>query len=480
MIKRFLFALSLFALSPIASAQDEEAESLAGTWAGEIKYGGMEFPVVFELKDAPGGLYTGQVRFPTEGDKGIPISAITVDGRKVTFVIKVADATYEGRLSSANRIRGEWKAKDGEADLDLKREEGGFAYKRPQNPREPFPYEVQEVEISNNLLGANHKLAGSLSKPERPVRAVPAVILISDAGPHDRDGAVASHRPFAVLSDFLTRQGIAVLRLDDRGTGKSTGYFESASTTDFTTDVLVALDFLREQKDVDPSKIGLIGHGEGAIVASLVAAQRDDVSFIVMLAGHGLQGDRTLLARSEALGTAAGLPADFIQTSQRISLEMFKVLKEGNVDLEKLAKLGQAFEQRMKTLNKNNVRDQGGAGDFVEVLGAQFNNLESIWLRAFVQLDPADSLKSVTCQVLALNGDRDLEVVADLHLAAIESALKAGGNERVVTRKLTGLNHLFQTADRGFPNKYSTIEETMSPVVLKGVSQWIGGVVVGN
>ncbi|MEM7010473.1 MAG: alpha/beta hydrolase [Verrucomicrobiota bacterium] len=475
-MKSFFFFAGLFLIWATGGiAQDQDSDSFAGTWTGVVDYGTIEVPVVFELKGGPSA-YTGEVKFPDSSKFGIPMSSIIVDGRKISLVINKVNSKYEGRIT-ANRMRGEWTGEnDGTVDLDLEREEGGFVYERPQNPREPFPYDVEEVEFANQLQGANHKLAGVLTKPRRPFQPVPAVILISDAGPHDRDATVAHHRPFAVLADHLTREGIAVLRFDDRGTGKSSGYFDAASTSDFATDLLVAMDFLKTQKDVDPTKIGLIGHGEGGVVASMVASQLKEVNFIVMLAGYGLPGDRMLLAQNEALGQAAGLPADIVKTSHQLSLELFKLLKDQDVDAQKLDELSKAFERRLGKLNKTNTRDEAGAGDFALRMGKRFENLDSIWLRSFVRLDPAESLKKVKCPVLALNGDRDLEVPADLHLGAIERAIKSGGNEKVMTRKLAGLNHLFQTGESGFPNRYSAIEETMSPTVLKGISQWIGGV----
>lgn len=461
--------------STVASAQAKDSDSFAGTWVGEIDYGSVEVPVVIDLEENPRG-YTGEIKFPKSGKFGLPISFIHVDGRKISFLVERTKSEYEGRISG-NRIRGDWTGDDGnKVELDLEREENGFEYVRPQNPREPFRYDVEEVVFANQFPGSDHKLSGVLAKPTRPLRPVPAVILISDGGPHDRDGSVASHRPFAVLADHLTREGIAVLRFDERGTGKSTGFFDAANTKDFALDVESAFEFLKTQEDIDPSRIGLIGHGEGGVVGSIVAAKKNDVDFLVMLAGYGLPGDMTMLAKSETLGRAAGVPQPILDTNRELSLGLFKLLKEQEVDGEKLANLGAELGKGLEALGKNDTRDEAGAGDFGVVVGEQFKDLESFWLRSFVKLDPAESLKMVECPVLALNGDRDLEVPADLHLAAIEKALKSGGNEKVMVRKLAGLNHLFQTAESGFPNQYSAIEETIAPSVLKGISQWIAGV----
>ena len=475
-MKKFtLLTFCLLSWVTAGIAQSTDSDSFAGTWVGEIDYGTVQIPIVIELKGGRDG-YTGEARYPESGKFGLPLSLVLVEGRKISFLVEKVQSKYEGRIT-ANRMRGEWTGESGDTvDLDLEREAEGFAYNRPQNPHEPFRYDVEEVEFANQLSGADHKLAGVLTKPKRPFRPVPAVILISDAGPHDRDGTVAHHRPFAVLADHLTRGGIAVLRYDDRGTGRSTGYFDGANTRDFAFDVLAAMEFLKAQKNIDPSKIGLIGHGEGGVVASIVASQRDDVGFIVMLAGYGLPGDGTMLARSEAIGRAAGVPDDIMKTSRQLSLELFKLLREEDVDAQKLEQLSTALRKGLGTLDNNNTRDEAGAGDFGVAIGEQFEDLESFWLKSFVQLDPAETMRKVHCPVLALNGDSDLEVPADLHLSAIETAIRSGGNDQVMTRRLPELNHLFQTTRVGFPNKYSAIDETISPAVLKGISQWIGGV----
>jgi uncharacterized protein len=299
-------------------------------------------------------------------------------------------------------------------------------------------------------------LAGTLTIPQGK-GPFPAVLLITGSGPQDRDESLLGHKPFLVLSDWLTRKGIEVLRADDRGMGKSTGVFGTATTADFATDVEAGVAFLKTRPEVNAKKIGLIGHSEGGIIAPMVAARNPDVGCIVMLAGSGVPGDQILVEQRKLIAEAGGMSKE---QAEKEALEERAVLalvvkEKDSPELEKDLRAG--LEKDVKEPE----------------LGAQVKVLTSPWFRYFLAYDPGPALKKVKCPVLALNGEKDLQVPPDLNLPTISKALTEGGNKNFEVVELPGLNHLFQTATTGSPTEYATIEETMSPVVLGKVSEWI-------
>ena len=285
----------------------------------------------------------------------------------------------------------------------------------------------------------------------------PAVVLITGSGPQDRDETLLGHKPFLVLSDYLTRQGIAVLRADDRGVGKSTGVFANATTADFATDTEAGIAYLKTRPEIDPHKIGLVGHSEGGVIAPMIAARNPDVAFIVMMAGTGVRGDEVLVAQSEAIAVASGQNPDQAAKDATKEREMLKL-----VETEKDPT---ALEKELKEKMAGDVP----AGQ----IGMQITQLTSPWFRYFLTYDPATALRKVTCPVLAINGEKDKQVLPSQNLPPIRKALEQAGNKRFEVDELPGLNHLFQSSKTGSPGEYAQIEETISPVALEKIATWI-------
>jgi pimeloyl-ACP methyl ester carboxylesterase len=283
------------------------------------------------------------------------------------------------------------------------------------------------------------------------------VVLITGSGPQDRDESLLGHKPFLVLSDYLTRHGIVVLRADDRGTAKSTGNFATATTADFATDTEAGIAYLKTRPEVNPRKIGLIGHSEGGIIAPMIAARNPDVAFIVMMAGSGVPGDDILVAQVQAIAESSGKSHEDAMkaaTRQRELLTLVETEKDETV-----------LEAKMKEKLTGEVPDAQ--------IGAAIKTLTSPWFRYFMTYDPAIALRKVTCPVLAINGEKDTQVPPAQNLPAIRKALEQGGNKHFEVDELPGLNHLFQTAKTGSPSEYASIEETISPVALDKMSTWI-------
>jgi hypothetical protein len=325
--------------------------------------------------------------------------------------------------------------------------------------------------VVNDTAGV--RLAGTLTKP-RGRGPFPAVLLATGSGPQDRDEALLGHRPFLVLADRLTRAGLAVLRCDDRGVGGSTGSFAGATTLDFAADARAGLAYLRSRRDVDRTRIGLIGHSEGGIVAPLVAAD-GGVAFVVLLAAPGVPGDSLLALQGAAVLRAMGESDSVVAWNGRLQRRLFAVLKAPGESSGLRQRLLEVIDRAVDEL----PADQRGVVNRSNMT-AQAEMMSSPWFRWFVAYDPAPALARLACPVLALNGALDMQVPAKENLAAITRALAAAGNRDARTLELPGLNHLLQTSPTGSPAEYGTIEETIAPAALDTIATWIEARVRGT
>jgi fermentation-respiration switch protein FrsA (DUF1100 family) len=342
---------------------------------------------------------------------------------------------------------------------------------RPQEPERPFPYDEEEVRYSNPDGG--HELAGTLTLP-RGGGPHSAVVLVSGSGPQDRNETVMGHRPFLVLSDHLTRQGIAVLRFDDRGVSESGGDFGSATSEDFASDVLAGVTYLIGREDIDVGKIGVIGHSEGGLIAPIVAAKSTSVAFIVMMAGPGVNGEEIIMEQGMLIARAGGATEEAVQRNRELQESLFAIVKEESNRETASARLAEAMKASMSGMSEEERAAAGLTGDTEEtVIRTQVNQVNSPWFRFFLSYDPVPVLRQVSVPVLAVNGELDLQVPPYQNLPVIERALAEGGNSDVTTLELPGLNHLFQTCTTGSPSEYAGIEETISPTALATISDWI-------
>jgi pimeloyl-ACP methyl ester carboxylesterase len=296
------------------------------------------------------------------------------------------------------------------------------------------------------------------------------VVLVSGSGPQDRNEELMDHKPFLVLSDYLTRQGIGVLRYDDRGVGKSTGDFGAATSADFATDALAAVNYLKTRPEVNSKFIGIAGHSEGGFIAPMVAAQSKDVGFIVMLAGPGVIGKELLALQKELITKAAGASPEAAKKEASELMELYDVVCSEKDEAKAKAKFSELLKKQYDALPEQGKKE---TGDFAALNTRYILSIFNPWMKYFLCSDPSVYLKKVKCPVLALNGDKDLQVDADQNLPGIQKALKKAKNKKVIVHKLKNLNHLFQTSEIGSPSDYAKIEETMSPVVLKIVADWV-------
>jgi pimeloyl-ACP methyl ester carboxylesterase len=440
-------------------------------WEGTLKAGAVEIRLVFHLFKQKDGSYAGTLDSPDQGATGLVLDEVSVKADKVrlelTGVLGGA-MVFEGKRSQDGKeIAGDLKQGGQAFPLKLKRVAKAAETRRPQTPKKPYPYEAIEVSYENNKGGI--KLAGTLTIP-RSKGPFPAVLLITGSGAQDRDETIFGHKPFLVLADYLTRRGIAVLRVDDRGVGGSSGKVSDATSADFADDVLAGVDFLKARKDINASQIGLIGHSEGGIIAPLVASRSRDIAFIVLLAGTGLRGDEILYLQGAAILKATGADADRLSRQKTLQERMFAVVRQENDKAAAEKKIRSAIDDLISSLGKEGKKE---LKDALPALEGQIQMVLTPWFRHFLDYDPRPSLRKVTCPVLALNGEKDLQVDAKANLSAIGAALREGGNKDATIREFPNLNHLFQTCKTGAVSEYGVIEETLAPVALETIAEWI-------
>jgi len=340
---------------------------------------------------------------------------------------------------------------------------------RPQEPKLPLSYISEDVTFFNTEADSI-LISGTITIPN-DIKNPPTAILISGSGPQDRNSFIKAfnHKPFLVLSDYLTKNGIAVLRYDDRGVGKSKGKFSTATTFDFAKDVLSAVKYLKTRKDIDTEKIGLIGHSEGGLIAPIAASKNKAIAFIILLAGTGVDGGVILQTQSRKILELGGTPKPVLDENEKLSKIIYDVIRNNkNTDSIK-----NEITNRLYSFKEQNPMSIISPSITPALIKKQFKILESKWLMEFIRINPANYLQNLTCPVLALNGSKDIQVLPEINLPKIEKALKEGGNKDHTIKEIENLNHLFQTATTGSIEEYKTIEETFSPLALNIIAKWI-------
>lgn len=445
----------------VARKPSEAVFPVEGLWQGAVETHGMRLRFQLHVFHDSESHLIAALDSPDQGVSGLPANRVSLRDAAFHFEIPSVAGVYQGTLNAANNeITGKWSQTSADnLPLNFKRSDQTLELLRPQTPQEPFPY--REVEVTFTGAGEGVTLAGTLTVP-KGAGPFPAALLIAGSGPQDRDEAIAKHLPFSVIADALTRKGIVVLRYDKRGIGKSTGNADAATTMDLAADARAALDFLKSRKEVDGSRIGLLGHSEGAIIAPYLAAHSQDVAWLVLLAGPATKGENTLLDQSELIGRAGGLNEDQLDASLGFDRAAYALVRQ-----EKDPKV---LTQKLTELVKSSGLD---AALPPAALETQMRMLTSPWFRFFLDYDPLPSVKAVKCPILALYGQKDLQVSSKQNLPLLQEALKQAGNSGAEVKELPELNHLFQHAYVGTPSEYAAIEETFSPEALKLVVDWV-------
>lgn len=445
-MKRTLF-LILFSLIVFASAV---AQSLDGSWKGKLNAGGMELNLVLNFTHGADGKLICTLDSPDQGAKDIPAEVVNDDPKQLKVTVNAIGMSYEAALTEGE-LRGTFTQGGFSCPLNFK--PGTVQLSRPQEPKAPFPYTTEEVAISNS--SANVMLSGTLTYPvgyeKITKKDVPVVVMISGSGSQDRDEALLGHKPFLVLADYLARNGVASLRYDDRGVGRSTGDAATITTQTNMTDAEAALTFVKQTGKF--GSYGLLGHSEGGLISFMLGA-KGAPDFIVTLASPAVRGDSVLIEQNRTLLRFSGMTKTQIDGYCAGLKLIFAHIINGK-EIMNAPDLAANVEQAM---------GQKLSEGFLEAFNTP-------WMRYYLAYDPSDDISQTRCPVLALNGASDTQVAAKTNLNAIMHLLPA--NRKTMTKEYVGLNHLFQTSLTGLPMEYGKIEETMSPAVLKDIVEWI-------
>lgn len=438
-------------------------KGMDGVWEGVVTRNGVGLRLRLRIgTSARGTIVTFDA--PDLGVSGVPVAGFSRKGQDVGFTVPVSGARFMGAQShDRERLSGNWTL-PGQPDAPVTfvranarsaRESGP----RPQTPRGPFPYLVEEISFANpGAPGVT--LAGTLTLPQGK-GPFPAAVLISGSGPHDRDATLFGHRPFAVMADHLTRAGVAVLRYDDRGVGGSTGEHAAATSADFATDAQAAVRYLITRPEIDSRGVGLIGHSEGGMIAPIAAVDDETVAFIVSLAGPGTNLIQLLQSQRRLTGLALGVSEEELTRAAPLLADVFAAIASASSTAD--------AQRRVRAMLTPAALEILGTPEAAKEMLVQ--QIATEWFRYFMQYDPAVVFSRIAVPVLAINGSLHRQVPADENLAAIAAAL--AHNPNVTIRKLEGLNHLFQRATTGALGEYADLAETISPAALRLVSEWI-------
>lgn len=459
----FVFVL----LSFVTFSAAQTSEDLVGEWGGSIDMGAAKLRVEFTFEMTDGEL-AGTMKSPQQSDQSFPLSDIMLEGDQFTVTIPAVAGTYTATLNTdPKKLAGTWEQLGNKLPLNLKPEKAQAPPKRPQDPKPPFPYLSEEIEFENK--SANITLAGTLTLPKGD-GPFPAAILISGSGPQNRDEEIMGHRPFAVIADHLTREGIAVLRYDDRGVGKSEGDFGNATTKDFATDANAAWEFLSTHSKINKEAIGMIGHSEGGYIAPLAFVDNPKAAFHVYLAAPGLSLRVIAQQQSKILLKQAGLSDEAITSAVALNEELYAYYDTPDGSPFPVEEVSRRTKEWWEALSPE---DKKKAEPFKAIQETNMGNAETPWTKFLMTYDPVPTLEKVSCPVLALNGEKDTQVLPEPNLEKIEEVLATGGNKNVETHKIPNLNHLFQNAKTGAFTEYALIEETFDIPTLELISSWI-------
>jgi pimeloyl-ACP methyl ester carboxylesterase len=438
-------------------------EGLDGLWQGVVARNGVNLRLVLRVATTDRGTIVA-FDSPDLGAVGLPVAGFARRAQDVSFSVPASGARFAGTLSDdGTRFKGVWTV-PGQPDVEVafvrtRASAEREARVRPQTPKPPFPYRTEDVTFKNPVADAV-TLAGTLTLPEG-AGPFPAAVLITGSGPQDRDQTLLGHKAFAVLADHLTRHGVAVLRYDDRGVGRSTGEFAAATSADFATDARAAVRFLLTRPEIDREGIGFIGHSEGGMVAQIAAVDNEQLKFVVMLAGPGTDMMQLAQSQERLLGLSQGASEEDLARMGPVMADVFAAVAKSTSAEDARARVHAALTPEALAVLKAPESRR-------EVLVQQ---MATDWTRYLLQYRPAAFLSQIHVPVLALNGALDRQVPPDENLSGIKAAL--AHNADVTIRKVDGVNHLLQTARTGAIGEYADIPETISPVVLNIVTEWI-------
>ncbi|HEY0679868.1 MAG TPA: alpha/beta fold hydrolase [Chitinophagaceae bacterium] len=442
-----------------------------GIWVGKMNVG-TELRIVFYIKQDESKNYTAVIDLPDQGLKGIVSKDVSVKNDSLTIIVKDFQGSYSGKLRNDTTIAGSWK-QGISTPLELKKVEKVETVQRPQTPIPPFSYKSEDIVYSNKDGSVQYGATITIPSGKGPF---PAVVLITGSGQQNRDEEIFGHKPFAVIADQLTKNGFVVLRADDRGVGQTTGMNASVTTLDFCDDVSVGLDYLIGRKEVNKNKLALIGHSEGGMIAPILAAKRKDITAIVLMAAPGKPTTELLIEQNEAILTSMGFSKEYLKSYLELYSAILYLMKNNNNKDSAKTMVSAQVEGWMQRTNKNIVVATTGIMNDerkAAYIDAMVEAFSSSWFKYFLNYEPQQYIEKLTCKVFAINGSKDVQVISKTNLAGIEASLKKSKSKGYLIKEYEGLNHLFQKCKLCSTMEYGKIDETISPAVLKDITDWL-------
>lgn len=460
-------ALSIFALIALSLSVNAQSK-LAGSWEGKLNAGNVNLRMVLKVQEADGKL-SGMLSSPDQGVSNIPIGPVDQKGDSVFFSAG-PNANFEGKLNS-EVINGVWHQNGMAVPLDLAKTDKPSEIVKPQTPVPPFQYESEDVSFTNADKSITY--GGTITIPRTP-GAKPALLMITGSGAQNRDEEIAGHKPFAVIADYLTNKGYIVLRVDDRGVGKTTGSRKNATSADYAKDANAAIDYLKSRKEVNPKKIGMMGHSEGGLIAPMVATSRNDIDFIILEAGPGVKIYELMEDQSASTMESQGMPPGIIADYRKLYRGLEQSIITGTSETDARNKMNEVMKAWLKVAKPGSIEIVGttdtARAAFIEEFVEIYN---SKWYRYFLKYDPQPTLQKLNCKVLAINGSRDIQVLPKSNLDGIRQSLAKSKSKKYDVVEIEGLNHLFQECDQCTVAEYGTLDQTFSPKALKVVGDWL-------
>ncbi|HYD21878.1 MAG TPA: acyl-CoA thioester hydrolase/BAAT C-terminal domain-containing protein [Flavipsychrobacter sp.] len=460
----FLFIFLAFTVSSFAQAK------FTGLWEGKLNVGpGLR--LFFSIEEV-GGKYSAKLIVPDQSKDPLDCADLEVRGDSLIIRIEQVKGGYAGLLVAPGSIKGSWSQAGRSAPLDLKKVDKIELADRPQTPKAPFPYKSEDIIYHNKTKSIQYGATITIPQGKGPF---PAIIMSTGSGPQNRDEEIYRHKPFAVIADYLTRKGYIVLRVDDQGMGKTTGNAATATTADFAKDVLVGIDYLKSRPEVDKRKIGVMGHSEGGLIAEMVAATSTDVNFIVLLAGPGINIINLMEEQNAMVLQQSGISKEAVDAYLPLynDIAMIIVNAAGRTEAEK--QIGAAISSWKAKVHPNvtipfGLNTEDGVKKTVNEFAAL---LDAPWWRYFMGEEPKNYLEKLNCKVLALNGDKDIQVISESNLAGVKEALAKSRSPKYDVHEMKGLNHLFQKCLTCSSTEYGDLDETFSPDALKVIGDWL-------
>lgn len=458
MKKKRLMSLLLILIPLLTSAQD-----LKGAWKGLLEVGPAKLNIVFHIHDDNNVTMDS----PDQGAMELPTKVVCMQEDSISVTMPRLGAQYAGKLVG-EKINGTFSQMGHSFPLILKR--GEIKMNRPQTPQPPFEYTTQEVVFHNKGIdaktglpteGGEAWLGGTLTYPKGFKTGMPVILMVTGSGQQNRDEELMGHKPFLVIADYLARHGIATLRYDDRGVGKSTGNMAVITLQSNMLDAEAGIDYLKSTKKF--GKIGVLGHSEGGIISYMLAA-RGKADFVVSLAGPVLPGDSVLLMQNRDVLTAAGLDKDNVEKYATALSRVFKY---------RMSEQKMKFSDKPESLVPMLTMDIALLPELRKNLIETVKMVDSPWLLSYLKYDPATDIRKINSPVMLIIGDNDKQVNATANIQAAENILPKAVKAKSLLKAYPTLNHLFQPSETGSPGEYAKIETTISEEVLDDITSWI-------